>query len=224
MDHIYSLGDFEMLTNALQGVAMIFGTSSLKNLVSGGFVLGMLFICTQYLVSQKFSPNHLLTGFVVYSVLFIPTTTVSVEDAYTNQVRTVANVPIGVAAPMALVSTMGLRMAQMFETAFSVPTQASMVENGYMDALNTLLKMRSEGIGTAGTDGTTNTDVAETLSSYMDTCVMFAFLTTLIVLTFLPSRCMNDVIFLFLIPPTIKPCLSGNQPMLRVVHQALMDA
>lgn len=173
MDQIYSLGDFEMLTNALQGVAMIFGTSSLKNLVSGGFVLGMLFICTQYLVSQKFSPNHLLTGFVVYSVLFVPTTTVSVEDAYTNQVRTVANVPIGVAAPMSLVSTMGVRMAILFETAFSVPTEASMVENGYMDALNTLLKMRSAGIGTAGTDGTTNTDVAETLSSYMDTCVMF---------------------------------------------------
>ena len=173
MDQIYSLGDFEMLTNALQGVAMIFGTPSLQNLAGGGFTLGILFICTQYVVSQRFNPNHLLTGFIVYSVMFIPVTTVSVEDAYTNQVRTVANVPLGVAAPMSLVSTIGLRMAQLFETAFSIPTEASMVENGYMDALTTLLKMRSAGIGTAGTDGSTNTDVAITLSRYMDMCVMF---------------------------------------------------
>ena len=173
MDQIYSLGDYEMLTNALQGVAMIFGTPSMANLASGGFTLGVIFICAQYVTSQRFNPHHILTGYLVYSVLFVPTTTVSVEDAYTNQVRTVAHVPIGVAAPMSIVSTIGLRMAKLFETAFSVPTQASMVDNGYMDALTTLLKLRTAGIGTALSDGSANTDVANTLSNYIDACVMY---------------------------------------------------
>ena len=173
MDQIYSLGDYEMLTNALQGVAMIFGTPSMANLASGGFTLGVIFICAQYVTSQRFNPHHLLTGYLVYSVLFVPTTTVSVEDAYTNQVRTVAHVPIGVAAPMSIVSTIGLRMAKLFETAFSVPTQASMVDNGYMDALTTLLKLRTAGIGTALSDGSANTDVANTLANYIDSCVMY---------------------------------------------------
>ena len=173
MDQIYSLGDYEMLTNALQGVAMIFGTPSMANLASGGFTLGVIFICAQYVTSQRFNPHHILTGYLVYSVLFVPTTTVSVEDAYTNQVRTVAHVPIGVAAPMSIVSTIGLRMAKLFETAFSVPTQTSMVDNGYMDALTTLLKLRTAGIGTALSDGSANTDVANTLSNYIDACVMY---------------------------------------------------
>ena len=117
---IISIGDGEMLYNAFQGVAMIFGNNSLNKLISAGFALGILLISLRYLTDQEFPLRYALVGLILYLVMFTPKDTVTIEDIYSGQVRVVANVPIGVAIPMSVISTMGVKMTEMFETAFSI--------------------------------------------------------------------------------------------------------
>ena len=118
---ILSIGDGEMLYSAFQGVAMIFGNGSLEKIIKSGFIIVTVLISLRYLTNQEFPLQHVLVGITVYSALFVPTATVTIEDVYTGEVRTVANVPLGVAMPMSVVSSMGVKMTEMFETAFSVP-------------------------------------------------------------------------------------------------------
>jgi conjugal transfer mating pair stabilization protein TraG len=169
---IISIGDAEMLYNTFQGAAMIFGNGSLNKLINAGFTLGILLVSINYLTNQEFPLRYALVGLIAYLVLFVPKDTVVIEDVYTGEVRTVANVPLGIAAPMSIISTMGVKMTEMFETAFSTPSEASMLGNGYLNSLNTLMKLRNIGLGSAGSDDSLSGDVGETIHSYIENCVM----------------------------------------------------
>lgn len=170
---VISIGDGEMLFNAFNGVAMIFGSGNMGKLIISGFSLGTMLIALRYLTNQEFPLNHALVGIIGYLVMFGPMTTVTIEDVYTGEVRVVANVPLGVAAPMSIVSTMGVKMTEMFETAFSTPTEASLLEGGYLNSLNTLIKLRNIGTGTMGSDNALNGDLSKTINAYIESCVMF---------------------------------------------------
>jgi len=170
---ILSIGDGEMLANAFQGVAMMFGGGHLEKIMKSGFILGTTLISMRYLTEQEFPLHHVLVGITVYSIMFIPTDTVTIEDVYTGDVRVVANVPLGVAMPMSVISTMGVTMTELFETAFSTPSEASLLNDGYLSALNTLIKLRHIGIGTTGSNAGWDGDISKTINAYIENCVMF---------------------------------------------------
>ena len=176
---VISIGDGEMLYNAFQGVAMIFGNGSMEKVAKSGFIIGTMLISMLYLTNQEFPLHHILVGMTMYSVMFVPTDTVTIEDVYTGDVRVVANVPIGVAMPMSVISTMGVGMTEMFETAFSTPSEASMLSSGgigtggYLNALNTLIKLRHIGIGTTGSNAGWEGDIGKTINLYIENCVMY---------------------------------------------------
>ncbi|NOU21238.1 MAG: conjugal transfer protein TraG, partial [Methyloglobulus sp.] len=169
---VISIGDGEILYNTFQGAAMIFGGGFLDKLIVAGFILGIMLVCLTYLVSLEFPLNQVIVGLIVYLVMFVPDDTVIVEDLYTGAVRTVANVPLGVAVPMSIVSTIGLQTTILFETAFSTPNESQLRNNGYLNALNTLVKLRDIGIGSAGSDATVTGDVGQTIHGYIENCVM----------------------------------------------------
>jgi hypothetical protein len=170
---ILSLGDGEMLYNAFQGAALVFNPENMNKLINAGFVLGILLVCFRYLTDQEFPLRHILVGLIVYLVMFAPKDTVIIEDVYTGDVRTVANVPLGLAMPMSVVSTLGVRMTTLFETAFSTPDEASMLGGGYLDTLNTLVKLKGVALGAPGSDSDLNGDLAKSISEYIGNCVMF---------------------------------------------------
>lgn len=169
---VISFGDGEILTNAFQGVALVFGGTFLNKLIISGFILGIFFICFNYLIRLQFPLFQWLTGIVFYLVMFVPTGTVFVEDLYTGEVRAVANVPIGVAVPASIVSNAGIQTAVLFETAFSTPDQAKLQHAGYLNALSTILKLRAVGMGAAGSSSALIGDLSATLHDYIETCVM----------------------------------------------------
>lgn len=176
LDHvfdIYSIGDAEMLHNAFQGVAMIFSAASMSGMVKTGSVLGLLLVGVRYLINLQFTANQMLAALIAFTVLFTVKAKVSIEDAYTGQVRQVANIPIGVAAPMSVVSNIGYDLTRMFETAFSTPDEAQLFQHGYGDALKTLLKLRGIGSTSAFSDAGLNGDVGASLNNYIDGCVRF---------------------------------------------------
>src|SRR5690606_15836741 len=72
-----------------------------------------------------------------------------------------------------VISTMGVKMTEMFETAFSTPSEASLLNDGYLSSLNTIIKLQHIGLGTAGSDSSLSGSLGETLNAYIESCVMF---------------------------------------------------
>ncbi len=174
MYDIISFGEFRMLEQALNGLAAITATSSFGEMMRVAFLVGILSFGARAVMTNKWDAIPLLTGFIAYSVMFTPKVTVTVTDAYGSGTVAVANVPIGLAAPLAVTSHVGRFLASTFETAFSVITPGgSMLLNGYMEPLTVLLKMRDGSFGHANSDTTNAGDFERTVTAYIVQCVYY---------------------------------------------------
>lgn len=170
---ILSIGDAEMMYNAFNGVAMVFASDNMNTLMKIGFLIGLFLVAFQYLFELKFPLYSILVAYIVSAAMFIPKDTVIIEDIYTGQVYTVANVPLGISLPMSIVSTIGVNTTQVYETVFSTPDEAHLLESGYLQPLSTLIKLRNIGLGTASSDITFNGSLSDSLNSYIEGCVMY---------------------------------------------------
>jgi len=174
MFDIISFGEFRMLEQALNGLAAITATGSFGEMMRVAFLVGILTFGARALMTNKWDAVPLLTGFIAYSVMFTPKVTTTVTDAYGGGTVVVANVPIGLAAPLAITSHVGRFLATTFESAFSVITPgSSYLTNGYMEPLTVLLKMRDGSFGYANSDTTNNGNFERTLSAYVVQCVYY---------------------------------------------------
>ena len=117
---IHSIGDAQFLSQVLNAVAMIIGTNDFVQLVSIGLLLGAIIVVLQGLFrgAREIPWHQLLLGWVLYACMFVPTTTVIVEDAYTGKAYSVDNVPIGVAFAGSMISNVGYGITNLFETAY----------------------------------------------------------------------------------------------------------
>ena len=117
---IYSIGDSAFLQQILNSVAMICGTGDFVQLVSIGLILGIIAVCIQSIISasKDFNLHHILLGWVMYACFFGPGVTVTIEDAYTGQVRVVDNVPIGVGFSGGLISNVGYGLTRLFQQGY----------------------------------------------------------------------------------------------------------
>ncbi len=170
---IVSIGDGEMLYQVFQGIALIFKGGSIEGLVGAGFALGFLIAGFRYWTNDELNMRYILFALTIYSALYIPRVTVTIEDIYSGEVRVVANVPFGVAMPMSVISNTGVKLTELFETAFSTPGMSSMLDSGYLDTLKTLLKLRSVTFGTASSSNNLSGNLALSLNEYLENCVMF---------------------------------------------------
>ena len=117
---IHSIGDAQFLSQVLNAVAMIIGTNDFVQLVSIGLLLGAIIVVLQGLFrgAREIPWHQLLLGWILYACMFVPTTTVIVEDAYTGKAYSVDNVPIGVAFAGSTISNVGYGITNLFETAY----------------------------------------------------------------------------------------------------------
>lgn len=182
MDYtIVTFGDFGLMVMALNGIAAITNHSSFAFIPLIGVMTGMFFLVSRYLTTMRIDLHHLLTGFILFNVMFVPKVDVLVESA-TGQVQPVANVPVGLATPLSITTIMGRYFAEQFETVFSVASNASLLEHGYMDALTTLIKIRDFDIQTTDANSSTSSglkqDVHKTIMSYLTECVFYDIYST----------------------------------------------
>lgn len=117
---IHSIGDAQFLSQVLNAVAMIIGTNDFVQLVSIGLLLGAIIVVLQGLFrgAREIPWHQLLLGWILYACMFVPTTPVIVEDAYTGKAYSVDNVPIGVAFAGSTISNVGYGITNLFETAY----------------------------------------------------------------------------------------------------------
>ncbi|AFL73584.1 conjugal transfer protein TraG N-terminal domain-containing protein, partial [Thiocystis violascens] len=174
---IYSIGDPAFLEQVLNAVAMLFGADSFTRFVGIGFLLGILIIAFQGLLqgAQSIRFQGLLVSFVLYSLLFVPTVSVTIEGAYSGSARVVDNVPLGPAVVGSAVSNLGYGLTRLFEQAFATP---SMTEHGFADALQVMATVRKTALSRLTTgeanSPTTGADVEQSWLNYVADCVLYA--------------------------------------------------
>jgi conjugal transfer mating pair stabilization protein TraG len=140
---IVSVGDAAFLEQILIAVSVVTATNSFTKMVSVGLLLGVLIILVQSVFqgSKQINIQQIFVGYLLYACFFVPTTTVTIEDAYTNQVRVVANVPLGVGAAGGIISTVGYNITKLFEQGFN-PIIPKSTETGFVESLKVLNDIR----------------------------------------------------------------------------------
>ncbi|MDF5622429.1 conjugal transfer protein TraG N-terminal domain-containing protein, partial [Vibrio parahaemolyticus] len=117
---IYSIGDSAFLEQILIAVAMITGTNDFTKMVSVGLLIGVVMITVQSVFqgAKQINIQQIFMGWLLYACFFVPTSLVKIEDAYTGQVRPVANVPIGIGFAGGVISNVGYTLTKLFETGY----------------------------------------------------------------------------------------------------------
>lgn len=172
---ITSLGEASMLVQAFNGLAAITNADGFVNMTRAAFLVGLLAFGARAVMTGRFELTSLLASLIIYALMFGPRATVIVIDNYSGATTPVANVPVGVAAPFALVSRTGKFFAETFESAFSViGPDSQYLGAGYLDALSVLLRMRDIKPGTANSPDVNNTaDLVKSVKNYIVGCVYY---------------------------------------------------
>lgn len=173
---IYSIGDSAFLAQILNALAMICGTGDFKTLVGVGALLGLLVMGFQCLTSgtRQFNLHQVLIGMICYMCFFGPGVTVQVEDAYTDEVRVVDNVPLGAAAAGTIISNIGYGVTALFEQGYG--TADRMTKHAFLEPLKVLTGVRSAArdvsIIEAAGKAIGNADLAQDIDNYLRECTM----------------------------------------------------
>ncbi len=128
---IYTFGDFNTIMYGLHAVAALFnpdntdlivgkGTLGLGAAVAVGSLITLFIVLFQGITSQRLEIHSILLGILLFVMLFVPKTTVRVEDYFSGQVTTVDNVPIGVAYTASAMSSAFISMAEKMDTMFQM--------------------------------------------------------------------------------------------------------
>ena len=143
MFEIQSIGNGAFLEQVLNAVAMITGTGDFEQVVAIGLLLGVIAaMVTGIMQGAKGIPiQNVFVGFIIYLVMFGSGQTVTIQDRYDQSVRVVDNVPLGVAAAGSVISSIGYKLTELFETAYS-PISSSFTEVKYADSLQLINGVR----------------------------------------------------------------------------------
>ena len=141
MYEVYSIGDAVFLHAVLNGIAAFAQSDEYDALARIGVMLGVILVMVRASLSggTQFPVGPLLGCVLVYTAFFGPTRQVAIIDVYTDEVRTVDNVPAGIALAGAQIGSFGYRITNLMEQAFATPR---MTEQGYSAALETLKRVR----------------------------------------------------------------------------------
>jgi len=158
---IYTLGDVNMFRQVLNAVAMVFGSgllSSGSGIGAGSAILtGLLVtlflsigagVLSRFGIGRNFNPAVALVLLAIFYVMAVPKVSVQVEDLYTGNATTVDNLPLGVAVPASIISSITYSISNDIETAFSTTdgNYITMTSQGFTNPLRLLLALR-QGVG-----------------------------------------------------------------------------
>lgn len=117
---MYSIGSGRFLREVFNAVAMLTGTGDFIKAVAIAMLFSVIVVCLQAVLrgGRSIAWEHVLLGFILFGICFGSPSRVIVEDVYTNDVYTVDNVPLGVAASGSMISKVGYGLTVLFETGF----------------------------------------------------------------------------------------------------------
>ena len=152
---VYTLGDAGFFAGLFNAIAMIFGSSAFRGDASdfGGtliylaFLFALIAVLMNGLMSQWKSGNNptmLLVLFIVWMVGGYTKATVVIEDIYSGSSRAVDNVPLMVAVPASIITTVAMDLGRLSQTAFQAAdaNATELTTDGFVNPLKLMLSVR----------------------------------------------------------------------------------
>ena len=131
-------GGGAFIVDVLNAVAAFTGSGAFASMSRVVLIIGLALAAWQLAVSMNFKAgfDFLIKSTVIYLVLLVPTVNVTVTDRVTaTPVATVNNVPIGLAVPASITTTIGGSITGAFETLFAEPSDMAYSTHGFGYAL-----------------------------------------------------------------------------------------
>lgn len=131
-------GGGAFIVDVLNAVAAFTGSGTFASFIRVVLTIGLALAAWQVAVSMNFKAgfDFLIKSTVIYLVLLVPTVNVTVTDRVTaTPVATVNNVPIGLAVPASITTTIGSTITGAFETLFAEPADMAYSTHGFGYAL-----------------------------------------------------------------------------------------
>ncbi|MBN6739278.1 conjugal transfer protein TraG N-terminal domain-containing protein [Acidithiobacillus sp. MC6.1] len=181
---IYLLGSTGIFQQLLTGLNLIFDPQSGTSAWSGGgtgyfsvgvliklaMMLGFLGLAAKGVMSNRHEWHHILFGMFAYVALFIPTTTVIIDNLYNGNSIPINHIPIGIAYPAGLMSEIGFYMSNELQQADSSVTSdvpaISLAQGGFDAPLKDYLMLRSAPFNFVKT----NENMAHTIITFAGDC------------------------------------------------------
>lgn len=172
---MYSIGSGRFLREVFNAVAMLTGTGDFIKAVAIAMLFSVIVVCLQAVLrgGRSIAWEHVLLGFILFGICFGSPSRVIVEDVYTNDVYTVDNVPLGVAASGSMISKVGYGLTVLFETGFGSANRVT--ELPYLSSLKYLVIAEQDansGFMLDGLSTETGVDVRASLGAYMKNCTV----------------------------------------------------
>jgi conjugal transfer mating pair stabilization protein TraG len=128
---IYTYAGGDALFEIFNGIAMFCGADSgiwFELASSLGVLIGSFYL------AAKANPSYMIKWAAWYAaavtILFIPKTTVLIEDVVTKDKHPVKGIPVLLAESASLISTLSYELARQFETVFSTPKELKYANAG----------------------------------------------------------------------------------------------
>lgn len=167
IDTVYVLGGGEYMMQVFNGVAAIVGSSSWESMFRIALLISAASFFVVYLRGHdpkeviKFAAYIIL----VSSVLLGPKRSVQIIDRTDpTGVYLVDNVPLGLAAPAHMISSIGTSLTELYEFIFHMPDSLSYSKTGMLFGANL--------VGNVSDVMSTDGDIAELMSLYTKNCVI----------------------------------------------------
>ena len=152
---VYTYSDPTVMAGVLQGVSMLFdpGNSDLFASNSGfglgvaagaGLLIAFLFILGKSVIDQRIEFHKLLIVLVCFFAMVSVKKSVVVENLMTGELSAqVDDVPIVLAWPMGMTSSLSMNVAEELETNISPPNAAPLSDGGALNPLRLVLSLRN---------------------------------------------------------------------------------
>ncbi|HHR6502973.1 TPA: conjugal transfer mating-pair stabilization protein TraG [Providencia alcalifaciens] len=167
IDTVYVLGGGEYMMQVFNGVAAIIGSSSWDSMLRIAMLISAASFFVVYLRGHdpkevlKFAAYILL----VSSVLLGPKRSVQIIDRTDpTGVYLVDNVPLGLAAPAHMISSIGTSLTELYEAIFHTPDSLTYSKTGML--------FGADLVGNISDIMSTDGDIAELMSLYTKNCVI----------------------------------------------------
>lgn len=167
---ITTYGAGEVLKTTFDAIASLISAKTgtlYQPLVRLGLIVGLVWATFSMIYGNHINFLHRWTIplFLALFLFFAPTCTVHIHDPVSGSVFKVDNVPWGLGATAGVISKLGDRLTKEIEKTFSLPDDLKYHKTGAV--------MASHLIATAKTFHITNSDLAETLQSFITQCVVY---------------------------------------------------
>lgn len=141
---IASYGDVITLLQIFNAISVIFQNTGYEAaaVAVGIFVAAGMAIHNFVDGGKEVGLTKVLAGFIVFGMGFGTLTSVSIENRYDGTVTQIDNIPVAVAVPSSLISSVGLWITEKTEIAFSNVGAQRITTDGYLSPLKVIANLR----------------------------------------------------------------------------------